>query len=214
MLPFTREQFFQVFLEYNNAVWPASLVAYGFAIAALVAVLRPSPFRSKATASVLAAMWAWTGMAYHGVFFSTINGAAIFFAALFVAQSLLFFYTGVMRDHLRFGESQGLRAIMGWAFIGYALIAYPLIGLAMGHAYNSLPQFGITPCPVTLFTFGLLLLAGPPVPWKLLAIPLLWSLIGGSAAVLLGVPQDWLLLASGIVVLAQLPPPLWKTPKS
>jgi hypothetical protein len=37
------------------------------------------------------------------------------------------------------------------------------------------------------------------VPRRLLAIPLLWSLIGGSAAFLLGVPQDWLLLFSGVV---------------
>jgi hypothetical protein len=34
---------------------------------------------------------------------------------------------------------------------------------------------------------------------SLLAIPALWSLIGGSAAILLSVPQDWLLLVSGMV---------------
>ena len=63
MLPFTREQFFTVFLEYNNAVWPASILAYGFAIIALIAVLWPKPFWSRVTASVLAIMWAWTGVA-------------------------------------------------------------------------------------------------------------------------------------------------------
>ena len=82
-------------------------------------------------------MWAWTGVAYHGFFFSTINSAAILFAALFVAQSLLFAYFGLIRDRLRFGEYRGSQAAIGWAFIGYASIAYPLIGIAMGHTYDT-----------------------------------------------------------------------------
>jgi hypothetical protein len=32
-----------------------------------------------------------------------------------------------------------------------------------------------------------------------LVIPFLWSLIGGSAAILLDVPQDWVLLGCGVV---------------
>jgi hypothetical protein len=32
-----------------------------------------------------------------------------------------------------------------------------------------------------------------------LILPLLWSLIGGSAAILLAVPQDWALLVGGVV---------------
>jgi hypothetical protein len=61
-------------------------------------------------------------------------------------------------------------------------------------------MFGITPCPVTIFTLGLLLLARP-MYWWLLVIPVLWSLVGGSAAFLLRVPQDWVLLVSGVAVL-------------
>lgn len=199
MLPFTREQFFAVFLEYNNAVWPASILAYGLGLIALIAVLWPKSFWSRVTASIVAMMWAWTGVAYHGIFFSTINGAAYLFGAIFVAQAFLFIYFGALNDRLQFSETQGLRAVMGWAFVGYAMIAYPLIGIAAGHAYDTLPQFGITPCPVTLFTFGILLFAKPPLPWVLLVIPVIWSLIGGTAAILLAVPQDWLLLASGVI---------------
>lgn len=199
MLPFTREQFFTVFLEYNNAVWPASIMAYGLGITALIAVFWPKPVWSRVTASVLAMMWAWTAVAYHGIFFSSISGAAVLFGAFFAMQALLLVYFGVLNDRFQFAATQGLRATMGWTFIGYAAIAYPMIGIAVGHSYSELPQFGITPCPVTLFTFGLLLFARTPLPWGVLVIPVIWSLIGGTAAFLLGVPQDWLLLASGVI---------------
>lgn len=90
---------------------------------------------------------------------------------------------------------------LGWSLIGYAMLAYPLLGLVAGMRYPALPMFGITPCPLTLFTLGLFVLACPALPWALVVVPLLWSLVGGSAAFLLGVPQDWPLLASGLVVL-------------
>jgi hypothetical protein len=60
-------------------------------------------------------------------------------------------------------------------------------------------MFGITPCPVTIFTFGMFLLTTKPIPRWLLIISFVWSLIGGSAAFLLSVPQDWLLLVSGLI---------------
>jgi hypothetical protein len=78
-----------------------------------------------------------------------------------------------------------VRAGAGSSFHAYALLAYPAIGLWLGHAYPALPLFGVTPCPVTIFTFGCLLFSNTPVPWSVFAIPVLWSLIGGSAAFLL-----------------------------
>ena len=63
-----------------------------------------------------------------------------------------------------------------------------------------MPMFGITPCPVTLFTFGLFLLTIEPIPRRLLVIPVIWSLIGGSAAFKLGIAQDWPLFVSGVTV--------------
>jgi hypothetical protein len=60
------------------------------------------------------------------------------------------------------------------------------------------PLFGLTPRPVTILTLGCLLLTTGPVPWWDLVIPLVWSPIGGTAAFLLGVAQDWILLVSGV----------------
>jgi hypothetical protein len=95
------------------------------------------------------------------------------------------------------GIRRGLATWACAAFVAYAAIIYPLIGVTVGHPCPAMPMFGVTPCPVTTFTFGMLLLTIRPVPRWLLAIPVVWSLIGGSAAIFLDVPQDWLLLLSG-----------------
>jgi hypothetical protein len=55
------------------------------------------------------------------------------------------------------------------------------------------------PCPTTIFTFGLLLWTERAVPKYLLVIPLLWTVIGSSAAWLLGFWEDLGLLVAGIL---------------
>jgi Family of unknown function (DUF6064) len=200
MLPFTREQFLGVFADYNTAIWPAQVLAYVLGLVVVAALLRPSPLGHRAVAGVLAAMWIWTGVAYHGLYFSRINPVALVFGALFVLQGLLFVVAGVAGRRLAFGHAAGPASAVGWALVAYAAVLYPLLGAWTGHAYPSLPMFGVTPCPVTLFSFGVLMLASAPVPRWLLIIPLAWSLVGGSAAFLLGVPQDWPLLFSGLTI--------------
>jgi hypothetical protein len=190
-----------VFAQYNQAIWPAQVVAYALGLAAAAMLMRQGRIADLAIAGVLAAMWLWTGIAYHGLFFARINAAAYGFAVLFAAQGILL-AVAALRGQLRFGRSGPMRGALGTAFIAYAAILYPLLGIASGHAYPAAPVFGVTPCPVTIFTFGMLLFARGPLVWWIAAIPLLWSLIGGSAAFLLNVPQDWLLLASGVLTIA------------
>lgn len=200
MLPFTRDQFVGVFADYNTAVWPAQIVAYLLGLAVVVAILRPSPLWNRFVASALAAMWIWTGVVYHGLFFTRINPAAWVFGALFVAQGSLLIVAGVVRRRLVFGRSPGFASVLGWVLIAYAAVIYPLLGQSSGHVYPAQPMFGITPCPVTLFTFGVQLLTLVRIPRWLLIIPAAWSLVGGSAAFMLGVPQDWPLFFSGLTI--------------
>jgi hypothetical protein len=145
-------------------------------------------------------MWAWTGVAYHWMFFAAINKAAWAFGALFVIQGALLFHASVLRRTLMFGPRNGWTVWLGWGFVAYAAVLYPLLGMMTGHRYPEAPTFGATPCPVTILTFGTPMLASSVVPRRLLVIPVIWSLIGGSAAFLLAVPQDWFLLFSGLAV--------------
>jgi hypothetical protein len=199
MLPFTLDQFLDVFAAYNDAIRPAQIVAYGLGVIAVVALFRPGRASDRLISGVLALMWLWTGIVYHGLYFSAVNRAAFGFGALFVVQGLALLHAGVFRDGLSFGARGGLPALVGGFFLAYAAVLYPLIGIATGHGWPAMPMFGVTPCPVTIFTFGLFLLTVRRFSHWLLVIPFVWSLIGGSAAILLDVPQDWLLLVSGVV---------------
>jgi hypothetical protein len=206
-LPFTREQFINVFADYNNAMWPMQVFAYLLGVimagSLAVALVRAPRVTNKKISYLigfgLALMWAWAGMGYHGLFFSTINTAAFFFAALFVLQALLLIYFTI-RYRLEFASTPGISRWIGWTLIVYALLIYPLAGILSGHRYPEMPMFGTTPCPVTIFTVGLFLLAQPRVPRALLLIPFLWSLLGGSAVFVLGVTQDWPLLFCVLVI--------------
>jgi Family of unknown function (DUF6064) len=199
MLPFTSEQFLAVFVAYNEAIWPIQIAAYLLGAIAVALLFWNPPGADRIIVAIVAAMWLWTGVAYHALFFSAINKAAYIFAALFIAQGGALIYAGVYRDQVRFGNRTRPLSWVGVALMIYAAILYPLIGLSTGHRYPEIPMFGVTPCPVTIFTFGLFLLATPPLSRWLLVIPFIWSLIGGSAAFLLHVPQDWPLLVSGFV---------------
>lgn len=199
MLPFTVEQFLAVFVDYNTAIWPLQILAYVFGAIAIALAFRGGIQADRAIATILAIMWALTGIAYHLAFFAAINKAAYGFGLLFLIQAAALAYAGIHRCRIDFGFRADLAAWVGVFFVIYAAVLYPLIGIATGHHYPELPMFGVTPCPVTIFTLGMLLLTVKPPPGYLLAIPLLWSLVGGSAAILLQIPQDWLLLVSGAI---------------
>jgi hypothetical protein len=198
MLPFTHDAFIDVFRVYNTAIWPTQVVAYLLGATVLLLLLRPTPRAGRAVAAILGLMWLWTGVAYHAVHFSAINRAAYVFAALFIVQGLLLAWAAAA-GRLAFRLRGGARGSLGLGMIIYAMLLYPAIGALAGQSYPAVPVFGVAPCPLVIFTFGVLLLADP-LPLRLLIVPLLWSLVGGSAAFLLQVPQDWALLLSGILV--------------
>lgn len=199
MLPFTIEQFLAVFVKYNMAIWPVQFLAYVLGAIAVALTFRGGSRSDRAIAAILAVMWAFTGIGYHLAFFAVINKAAYGFGVLFVIEAAALAHAGVYHNRLRFGFRADAPAWVGAFFVVYSALLYPLISIATGHPYPQMPMFGITPCPVTIFTLGMFLLTVSPPPFYLLAIPVLWSLIGGSAAMLLRIPQDWLLLASGAV---------------
>lgn len=198
-IPFSVEQFFDIFTIYNRAIWPAQGLAYILGIVALGLSLREKKLSSRIVSGILASFWIWMGVFYHIVYFSRINSAALTFGFFYILQGLIFLYIGTFCGRLSFGFRYNPLSILGVCFILYAMAVYPLLGLGFGHSYPSAPMFGVAPCPTTIFTFGLLLWSTKSVPAYVLAIPFLWSVVGMSAAVSLRVPQDYGLAIAGVL---------------
>jgi hypothetical protein len=197
-LPFSEEQFLGVFAEYNRAVWPAQLFLYALAAAAIFLAARRRRHSGKVIAAILALFWLWMGVVYHLAFFAGINRAALVFGALFILQSLLFCAEGVRKRPLTFRFRADARGFFGATLFIYALVVYPLLGYLFGHTFPAAPTFGL-PCPTTIFTFGMLLWVEGKVPVRLLLVPLGWSLLGTTAAVMLGMTEDLGLTAAGVL---------------
>jgi hypothetical protein len=198
-LPFTEQQFFEVFAAYNQAVWPAPIVLTILALGGAALAWRRPGMVDGWIAAFLAGLWMWTGIAYHMIHFSEINPAARAFGALFVIQGGLFLWWGPVRGELTFVRPDGLRGTMAAVVLAYALFVYPLLGILAGQGFMTGPTFG-APCPAVIYTFGMLLLMRSPPLW-LLAIPVLWALVGSSAVWAFHVWQDAGLLLSAVLAI-------------
>lgn len=198
MLPFTPEQFLNVFEQYNHGVWPAQLILYALGLLAIGLGLRPGKTSNRTVGGILSLLWLWSGVVYHWVYFSRLNKLAILFGALFVLQSVFLFLSGVIRRELTFHFKSDLKGVMGALLLAYALVVYPIIGHTLGHSFPRSPTFGV-PCPITIFSFGILLWTSRRFSKAILLIPILWTLIGSSATVSLGMHEDFGLLIAGLI---------------
>lgn len=196
-VPFTVEQFLNVIRDYNLAVWPMQIIFYLFSILVVYLLARKTTYSDRLINVVLALLWLWMGIVYHLSFFTTINKAAYVFEFFTILQGLIFLYQGVFRNKLIYTFHSDLYGWAGLVFIVYALVIYPLIGYYSSHSYPFAPTFGL-PCPTTIFTFGMLLVADKRVSLWVLIIPVLWSIIGTSAALNFGIREDFGLIISAI----------------
>ncbi len=197
-LPFTVEQFLDVFAAYNESVWPVQVLLNTLAVVAVILALTRFKSNGRIISGILGAFWLWIGIVYHLLFFTDINNAAYLFGALFILQGIIFIYTGVIREQLSYFFKLDVYHVFGVLFMLYALILYPIIGHQMGHIYPEQPIFGL-PCPTTIFTFGILLWTDKRIPKYVLVIPLIWSIIGCGAALNLTIIEDYGLLIAGLI---------------
>ena len=195
-LPFTREQFFDVFAAYNADLWPGVVGLWIASVLGVVLLLLPRRRPVRWVCVLLTAHWLWSA-AYHAAFFTSINPAAWIFAVLFFVEATVFFWVGVVQGRLSFAPWRTAWAPVGWALIAYSLL-YPALNAVDHHSLWRSPTFGV-PCPTTIFTTGLLMLAAPR-SWGLSTIPVIWSVIGASAAPVLGVRADYALPIAGIAL--------------
>jgi hypothetical protein len=196
-MPFTVDQFMEVFKSYNLSVWPTQIILNIIALTAISLAIKNYRFSDRVTTGILSFLWLWIGVVYHLIHFTSINKAAYIFGVLFILQAVILIYAGIVKNYLSFNYQANVYGITGSIFFLYALIIYPVLGHYLGHVYPESPTFGL-PCPTTIFTFGLLLWTVKRIPKYILVIPFLWSIVGFSAAVNLKVYEDFGLLIAGL----------------
>lgn len=199
-LPFTYEEFINVFKNYNLAIFPAQIIAYVLGIISLLIFLFKRT-QGRIINIILGFFWIFTGIFYHLLYFSEVNKAAFLFGALFLFQAGIFFYQAFKNrvqyrlDFSNFPVKQGFAIV----FFLYSLIIYPVLNQIFGHFYPYSPSFGLTPCPMVIFTFGFLLLSENKSFPGLWIIPSLWAFIGFFAAIQLKMFEDYGLVIAALI---------------
>ena len=196
-LPFTPDQFLDVFKSYNLTVWPAQILLVVLALLMIFVLFKKNFYSDKLISIGLAVLWLWMGIVYHIIFFTRINPAAYLFGTLYVIQAGLFVYYGIITKELIYKYRNSAIGVISILFFLYSLIFYPLLSYQFGHLYPSTPTFGL-PCPTTIFTFGMIILMENRKK-IIFIIPIVWSLVGFIAALKLGIYQDIGLLIAGVI---------------
>ncbi len=190
----------ETFVAYNQGIWPAQVALLALACALVIVALRAGPASGRLVYAGLAVLWAWCGALFFLVFFTRVWAGAYVGGVLFLLQAVLFAGAWLRPGAGVMAFRGNARGIAGATLVGYALLVYPLLASALGQHYPGQPTFG-APCPLTIFTFGMLLLATGRVPGHLLAIPFIWALMGIVPVVRAGMLEDIGLIAAGLVAL-------------
>jgi hypothetical protein len=167
-LLFSPRTYYRLFALYNEAVWPAHVVAAAIAAAIPLLVHRSGEAAGRTVAALFAAIWAWIAWAFHAERYATINWAATYFAIAFALQSALLLLPALSARPLQF-RTNGLAL----AVLAVAVVGQPLVGIALGRDWRQAEIFGLAPDPTAVATLALLAMA-TRAPRYLFIIPLLW----------------------------------------
>ena len=196
-ITFTLEQMLNTFANYNDAIFPLQIFVYVLGVVALIFVFKQKEYSTRIIFGILSFLWLWTGIVFFMQYFGPIYKSAYGFGGLFIIQGIIYLVS-YFKSQVSFSYNKNVFSKVGIIFIVYAMVGYPLFGYFINHTYPQTPPFGFTPCPLVVFTFGLLLLTNTKVPKSLFVIPFLWS-VSGFIPVSIGIWEDIGLIIAGIL---------------
>jgi len=190
---------FEVFGNYNQAIWPMQVIACLLGVLAVLWAIKRIKYSDNIILLILSFFWLWGGFVLCIIFFAPDYKAFYIIGGLGIIQGILFLFYGLRSHKLLplFTFRTDMYGIIGAIYILYALILYPVIGYLTGYPYPNYPIFGVAPCPVCIFTFGLFLWTRKSLHMGILVIPLIMS-ISGIFPIILGLYADIGLVIGGI----------------
>jgi hypothetical protein len=200
-LLFNLDGFLALVKDYNLAVWPLQVAAYVLGVAVLLLAVARWKYSGRIISGVLAFFWLWTGGVFNLGWFRPFYPLAIAFVFLFIAQGIIFAAAAANRPPLSFRFRVDARTFTAALMALYALLGYPLLESLWNRGFPYSLSFGLVPCPTTLFTLAILLLADRKLPWYVTAVPILYS-FGGVVPIASGIHEDIGLVAGGVLALS------------
>ena len=196
-LMFSQRSYYRLIALYNEAVWPAHLLALAAGLIVIGCIARPGAQARRLALLVLAVAWGWVGWAYHLERYADINTAGPWFALAFGVQSVMLCFMA-LRSHG--AAPAGMQKQVALGLSGLAVLGYPLLALGSGRGWNQAEVFGIAPDPTAVATLGLLLACrAHPLYWL---IPLAWCAVSGATLMELRAGYAWLLPTVAILSVA------------
>lgn len=169
---------------------------FAISLIALYLLSTSSANRDKIIRIILGILWIWAGLIYHITYFTEINKAAFGFGALFIIQGGLFLFG----KKLVFPIKGVPRDFVAYFLISAGVVLYPIAIYFLEKSVYTIISIGL-PCPTTIVTFGFLILARNSFARYYLIIPIIWTIIGTSAAKLFGVYPDYLMAVAAIIAI-------------
>ena len=195
--------FWTVMAAYNRDILPVQLCLYVLAVAVVVwTFIRPSRVQNVCVKLYCAISFAWTGIVFYMLLGKDIAGGSrgnYFFGALFVVISFLFMLD-VFRRRMQFSLPVLVWKKTATLAITILVLCYPLLGLVLGHGFQSLVVPGTFPCPTAALALILLTTSLPDVD-KVIYVALLVVSIPFTPFFQIaryGVYEDVVLFATGL----------------
>ena len=111
-LLFSPRTYYRLVELYNLAIWPAQLVALAIGAAILAVLGSRATWQGRIIMVVLAFLWVWVAWAYFLERYETINWAASYYAAGFMAEAVLLL-CGLLSPEFPSGLTRIWRAGLG-----------------------------------------------------------------------------------------------------
>lgn len=201
------EDFFNTLQVYNETFLPITVLTYILGVTTIYLVLKKNGHSDRIVSSILSFLWFWSAVVFFIIFYGptsveflgvTMPGVWYLGGVLFLFQGGLFLVLGVFKSSLSFGFSGDKYSVIGASMIVYAILVYPVVGFLTGFNYPRYPVFG-APCPVVIFTLGMLLWSDMKTPAFVGIIPFIWAIMGVMPVIALDVFADVGLILSGAI---------------
>ena len=191
LLLFSPDVYYRSLGLYNEAMWPGQIVA--FLLGCFLFGLSITDRRLGLGVSLisLSLAFAISGGVYHLRYYLTLNWMAFYYGLLFLAEALFLLIFGLICFVKRprpAAPAHGMRWWLGAGLMVFGLAITPLFGLIDGPSLSGGLVFGLHPLPSLLVLFGLAFLQ-PRFHGFLLALPMVYVVIGGLTAYVIGSVQ-------------------------